>query len=361
MSFPSAFFESFLQEAPQVFFVYDVPGRRVQYVSPGYERVLGGRCTQVNEELPGLLARVHPDDRDHAADCWQRWLAGRLREPFELRLRWAEGQDQHLSITPHRLPGQEGQVGGLIEDVTATKVMLWHADKYNSKKNTTLEILSHDLAGPFTQLEQMSEYFQHTVAPLQNPQLLGMIEHMRELCRDSVNLIRDFVDHEFLDSVNVELKCERVDLVEKLRLVLEQYQLGERFVGKRFDFVAHVAPLYVELDQNKFMQVINNLISNSIKFTPDGGVITVSVGREADRAVVAVSDTGVGIPEKLQAGLFEKFTKARRPGLRGERSTGLGMSIIKTIVELHGGRITFASAEGEGTIFTIGLPLPQEA
>jgi two-component system sensor histidine kinase VicK len=360
MSFPSDFVESFLQEAPQVFFVYEVDAGRVRYVSPAYERMLGGRCAEVNAELPGLLARIHPDDQEHAADCWQRWLAGRLREPFELRLRWAEGQDQHLSITPHRQP-EAGLVGALVEDVTTTKVMLWHADKYNAKKNTTLEILSHDLAAPFAQLEQISDYFQHTLAPLQNQPLMGMIEHMRELCRDSVNLIRDFVDQEFLDSVNVELKLERVDLVEKLRLVLEQYQSGSHLIGKQFELIVHTAPVYVELDQNKFMQVVNNLLSNALKFTPDGGTITVAVGQDAHRVLVTVADTGVGIPEALQNGLFEKFTKARRPGLRGERSTGLGMSIIKTIVELHQGHITFESAEGRGSSFFITLPRPADA
>lgn len=360
---PIPFFESFLQQGLKLFFVYSVEQKRVLYVSPAYERILHGQCAQVNEELAALLARVHPDDHDHAADCWQRWLQGRLQEPFELRLQLPNGPDQHLCITPHRLVGAAGdtQVGGLVEDVTATKTMLWHADKYNAKKNTTLEILSHDLAGPFAMLQQMSDYFSQALAPLQNPELERMVEHMQALCADSVNLIRDFVDHEFLDSVNVELKRERVDLVEKLRLVVEQYQQGETYVGKHFVFVAEQTPLYVEMDQNKFMQVINNLLSNALKFTPDGGTITVGVASQAGQALVRVADTGIGIPEALQPALFDKFTSARRPGLRGERSTGLGMSIIKTIVELHEGQITCTSAEGQGTTFVIALPLPDVA
>jgi two-component system sensor histidine kinase VicK len=360
MRAPAPFFESFLREAPQVFFVYAAGEHRVTYVNPAYEHVLQGDCARVNEELPSLLERIHPDDQDHAADCWQRWLAGQLREPFELRLRTPQGADQHFCITPHQVTDSAGtsQVGGLLEDITATKRMLWHADKYNSKKNTTLEILSHDLAGPFALLEQMSDYFHASVAPLQNAELTKMIDQMQVLCRDSVNLIRDFVDQEFLDSVQIMLKRERVDLVEKLRLVMEQYQQGEHLVDQHFRFEAEHAPLYVEMDQNKFMQVINNLLSNAIKFTPDGGTITLRVGQRAAAAVVTITDTGVGIPEALQAGLFDKFTSARRPGLRGERSTGLGMSIIKTIVELHQGGIHVESVEGQGSTFVITLPLP---
>lgn len=359
MPFPASFFERFHQQAPQVFFVYEVAAQRVSYISPAYERVLRGHCEQVNEELPALLARVHLDDRDHADDCWQR---GQLHEPFELRLRWDEDDEQHLCITPHQQTGTEGRllVGGLIEDTTAKMTLLWYADKYNSKKNTTLEIVSHDLVGPLAQLAQMSDYLQDSVAPLQNPQLVTMIEHMRALCHDSVTLIRDYIDTEFLDSVNVELKRERINLVQKLRLVMEQYQAANQHVGKHFAFVTSEAALYLEIDQNKFMLAVNNLISNAIEFTPDGGTITVSVRTTTGAALVTVADTGVGIPVPMQAGLFEKFTKARRPGLRGERSTGLGMSIIKTIVELHGGRITVESAEAQGTTFTITLPLADQ-
>ena len=362
MSLPLSFFESFLQQGPKLFFVYHLNQQRVAYVSPAYEQVLQGQCSRVNEEVPALLARVHPDDWDHAVDCWQRWLAGRLQEPFELRLRWPEKPDQHLCITPHRViePDGQTQVGGFVEDITATKMMLWHADKYNSKKNTTLEILAHDLAGPFAMLQQMSDYFQEAVAPLQNPDLRRMVEHMRVLCRDSIHLIRDFVDHEFMDSVNVELKRERVDLVEKLRLVLEQYQQDESKLSKHFAFETEPASLYVSMDQNKFMQVINNLLSNALKFTPDGGTITVAVAHRPGQAFITIADTGVGIPAAVHPVLFDKFTKARRPGLRGERSTGLGMSLIKKIVELHEGMITFTSTEGQGTTFVITLPLPDE-
>jgi two-component system sensor histidine kinase VicK len=94
------------------------------------------------------------------------------------------------------------------------------------------------------------------------------------------------------------------------------------------------------------------MISNAIKFTPNGGRIGMRLAPQGERVVVSVADTGVGIPEAL---LFDKFTKARRPGLRGEQSTGLSMSVINTIVGLHQGRIWFDSTEGTGTTFHIEL------
>jgi two-component system sensor histidine kinase VicK len=105
----------------------------------------------------------------------------------------------------------------------------------------------------------------------------------------------------------------------------------------------------VQADEVLFVQVFNNIISNAVKFTREGGNITVRVEEKEDSAVIRVEDDGVGIPEEMQPAVFDRFTKARRPGLWGEESVGLGMSIIKRIVELHGGKVWLESEEGKGT------------
>ena len=114
--------------------------------------------------------------------------------------------------------------------------------------------------------------------------------------------------------------------------------------------------IFAEIDEDKFMQVINNLISNSLKFTPKNGNIDVYLTESKKQVLITVADNGIGIPKKYHATLFEKFTNARRNGLNGEQSTGLGMSIIKTIIEWHKGKIWFDSEENKGTTFYIELP-----
>ena len=104
------------------------------------------------------------------------------------------------------------------------------------------------------------------------------------------------------------------------------------------------------------MQVIINLISNAQKFTGDDGKIEVVVEADEKEVIIQIQDNGIGIPKDLQPFLFDKFTRARRQGLKGEPSIGLGMSIIKTIIEWHEGSITFKSTEGKGTTFTIKIP-----
>ena len=175
-----------------------------------------------------------------------------------------------------------------------------------------------------------------------------------------MQLIQDFMKQEFLESINIELIKRRVDLVQTIRESIEEYQLTEEKTGKTFRFRTSSEPIYMYLDDYKFMQAINNLISNAIKFTPDGGEIVVDVEdkeKEKEKAVlITIADTGIGIPEKYHATLFEKFTRARRTGIKGEPSVGLGMSIVKTIVEWHQGKIWFQSQENKGTTFYLEVP-----
>ena len=110
------------------------------------------------------------------------------------------------------------------------------------------------------------------------------------------------------------------------------------------------------LDVMKFMQAFNNLISNAIKFTHDQGTIKVTIEDQVSKVLFTVADNGIGIPENLQPALFDKFTSSRREGIKGEKSIGLGMSIIQKIVELHQGRVWFESQEGQGATFYMEVP-----
>ncbi len=346
-----------LEHSNAVSFVYDLAAQRPLYVSAAYEQVIGDPITHIHEDLPLLLGRVHADD-------WQllqqRLVAAALNElvqDVEVRLARANGSWQWLCLTAGRVPGpgELEYLVGAVRDITRDKEVMFNAHKFNTKKNATLEILAHDLATPLVLLQQLSEQLSWEInSPSDTAQEL--LRLMQRTCTQGVNLIHDFVDHEFLTSSEVELKRERADLVAWLRLLLEEYQRSEQHLKLEFKLVSGEQPIYVSFDVNKLQQVFNNLISNAIKFTPDGGSITVSVERRSGLAQVSVADTGVGIPAHLQPVLFDKFTKARRPGLRGERTTGLGMSVIKTILNLHQASIRFDSVEGQGTTFYLELP-----
>ena len=357
--------EALAASSPLIFFGYRPATRQVLAVSAAYERVLGGHVAAANEELPAWLAALHPDDRTYLTQRWEQVLAGGLLQDVQLRLLRPDGRLCWLSLTATslRLPGDAADqlVQGYVQDITPTQAVLENAQRYQAKKDSMLEILAHDLASPLTVLEQMADYFADKVETLQDGELNGMIARMRRTCQEGVALIHDFVDQEFLDSANVDLRLVRLDLAASLRTVLDNYQQRQHAAGHRFHFQASHPSIYADIDENKFLQVINNLLGNALKFTPDGGLLSVQLSQHPSHLLVTITDNGIGIPTGQQAGLFERFTLARRPGLRGEKSTGLGMSIIKTIVELHHGRIWVESEEGRGASFFIQLPLAATA
>ena len=113
----------------------------------------------------------------------------------------------------------------------------------------------------------------------------------------------------------------------------------------------------VNINTDKFTRVIDNILTNALKFTPLGGKININISKSNTIALLKIEDNGIGIPLHLQALIFDKFTTAGRRGTSGEKSLGLGMSICKKIVALHQGKIWFESKDNTGTTFFIELPL----
>jgi two-component system sensor histidine kinase VicK len=164
------------------------------------------------------------------------------------------------------------------------------------------------------------------------------------------------LEKEFLESSQTALKRQRIELVEQIQSMLEGFERMDQNDHKHFEFESSAAQVFVQVDQTKFMQALVNLVSNANKFTHTNGHIRVTVQEKAGSITLSVSDDGIGIPKDLQPHLFERFTKARRPGLKGEETVGLGLSIVKRIVELHGGKIWAESEENKGSTFFIELP-----
>lgn len=129
--------------------------------------------------------------------------------------------------------------------------------------------------------------------------------------------------------------------------------------AKEKDIVIHVdfpsEGVYAQINSDKFIRVIENLLSNAIKFTGVGGQVRVGLKKESQRVILQVSDTGIGIPEAMQSCVFNKFTKASRQGTQGEATTGLGLYIVKQIIDLHKGKIWLESKEKGGTSFYVEL------
>ena len=352
--------EQVLEQSEAVFFIYERAFNRFRYISPAFREVWEQERNDYYESPEKLLATIHPDDLEDLQRSWELPPL-RRKKIQEFRIVSSQGKVKWLRLKPFNILTEQDEraISGFVEDITAVKEHDFTLLKYTAKKNSSLEILSHDLIGPLNIIDRLADFIQEAVQPFNNRDISQDLALIRETCSRSVTLIRDLVSQEFLESVNTELKKERYDLVEKLQIVVDNYRQSERAVAKKFNLASSNPSIFVEIDEVKFMQVINNLISNAIKFTLENGVINISVSDEGEQVIITIEDNGIGIPEKYHPVLFDRFTPARRPGLRGEPSVGLGMSIIKRIVEMHQGRIWFESTVDQGSDFHIAIPKQQ--
>lgn len=357
------FIEHVAQLFGQVFFSYDIDGSVFRYISPAFEKLCGAKPERVLSDPAAILKHVPEEDKEFLAHQYQKLLLTHKQMQVEFRVKTDDKESEQefrwLCVSACVIRDEESGhylIGGHATDMTDQKLFTQNIMKYNSKKNSTLEILSHDLAAPFANIQGTITAIEEQVnkGDLDIQQLITFIK--QDAMRGS-DMIRDFVDTEFLESSHVKLRKERVNIADRIAIMIDNYKDQEKLIAKSFELKAPEDPIFVYIDMMKFMQVMNNLVSNAIKFTKDNGHIYISVEQEEGHALVKVADNGIGIPQKMQPHLFDRFTIARRAGVRGEKSTGLGMSIIKTIVELHGGEITFESQEDVGTTFYIRIPL----
>jgi len=348
------FLLTFTEGTDQVIFAYDITSNQFTFLNPAFEKIWGKRRKGIMDDSAALW-KIHPEDKLYVQQNYHELLEGVLINDIEFRIKLRNNIEKCVCLKPRVT--EDHLIIGSVQDITAQKQYTDVLKKYSDKKNAILNILSHDLAGPLANIQTLSAMLSNdTKAEINHVQIRQVINIIERSSKQGTQLIQDFIKQEFLDSANVELIKSRVDLVNKVKETMQEYWLSPLLTQKTFHFLPSTETIYLNLDDNKFMQVINNLVSNAIKFTPDGGEITVSLEEKEDTVLISVADTGIGIPEKHHATLFEKFTRARRPGIKGEPSVGLGMSIIKTIVEWHQGKIWFESQENKGTTFYIELP-----
>jgi two-component system sensor histidine kinase VicK len=188
------------------------------------------------------------------------------------------------------------------------------------------------------------------------PDIQKVADLIRRTVGHSIQMIHDLLEKESLESSQTALKIQRIELIEQINAMLQGFERMSQDHHKHFVVESTRPKVFAEVDQVKFMHALQNLISNAMKFTHKEGHIWISVQEEPGHLLITVRDDGIGIPKHMQGELFERFTKARRPGLQGEITTGLGLSIVKRIVELHRGKVWVESEENQGAAFFIRIP-----
>jgi signal transduction histidine kinase len=218
-----------------------------------------------------------------------------------------------------------------------------------------LAMLGHELRNPLSAIGLAIATLDRAVPEALRPKQYGVIERQsRHLGR----LVDDLLDVARITHGKVVLKREVLNLTEVARGTFDAFETRARERQLSFDWHAPDARLAVLGDRKYLEQVFSNILSNAIKYTPRGGAISVTLGTEGEGAVVTVKDTGIGVAPGMLERIFEAFAQVDRSMDRADGGIGLGLALVRSIVNLHGGRVSAKSAGlSQGTSFVIELPL----
>lgn len=251
---------------------------------------------------------------------------------------------------------ESGFISGLVcvlHDVTEQQ-------KIERERESFVSNVSHELRTPLTSMKSYIEALND--GAWKDPEVApGFLKVTQNETERMMRMINDLLNLSRMDSGTSKLELELVNLNELFGYVLDRFDMminaddgtGKKYTIKR-DFTKR--DLWVELDTDKIVQVIDNIMNNAIKYSPDGGEITCRLLETHKHVILSISDEGLGVPKKDLTHIFDRFFRVDKARSRAQGGTGLGLAISKEVIEMHKGKIWLDSSEGKGSTFYISLP-----
>jgi len=343
-------FRSLTEHASDLISILDASGV-MQYHSPSITRLLGYE----EQELVGKYASTlsHPSEEAKLKTTFAALHAEPSQvQAFELRLRHKDGSWRIFESIAQNLladPAVRGMVFN-SRDITERK-------EVERLKDELVSTVSHELSTPLTSLRGFAELMlTREFAPEKRRHFLQVI--LNEGTR-LTNLINDLLDIQRIESGRQTYHFDMIILTSLLRNAVEVFSAGESQHSVRLEAPDHLST--VRADADRLHQVLANLISNAIKFSPKGGVVTVRARQVANEIVVEVADQGIGIPPDVIPQLFQKFYRVENTETRSIGGTGLGLALVKDIITAHGGQVWVESQLNVGSSFFFSLPVAGHA
>ena len=321
----------------------------------------------------GWLNAIHPDDRAHTFRAWNEAVAAVKMYEVEYRLRRHDGDFRHVIArgAPVLLPdGKVKEWVGNCTDNQAERLLLEQnsqllsseraaraeAERNSRLKDEFLATLSHELRTPLSAILGWSQLLQRT--DMSSDEAREGLATIERNARAQAQLIEDLLDMSRIISGRIRLDVQTVDLPAVIRSAVDtvKHSAAARQIDVDVSFDAQVTT--ISGDPNRIQQVVWNLLSNSIKFTPPHGAVEVALQQSNQHVEISVRDSGAGIAPEFLPHVFERFRQADATTTRRHGGLGLGLAIVKNLVELHGGSVSVWSAgENKGSTFKILLPV----
>ncbi len=252
------------------------------------------------------------------------------------------------------------QVQELKEDVKRNVALLNETIEYNRYITDFFSNISHEFKTPlniiFSSVQLLNIYIEND-EPMGISKKKAYLKSMKQNCYRLTRLINNILDVTKLDSGFITLQLQNVDIisyVENITMSVIPYAENK---GIELIFDTYVEEKIVAVDPNKIERIMLNLLSNALKFTDTGGKIYVSISNTEDSIIISVKDNGIGIPEDKLELIFERFMQVDKTLRRNHEGTGIGLSLVKSFVELHEGDIQIVSKINEGSEFLVNLPI----
>jgi PAS domain S-box-containing protein len=350
-------FRTLAEAVPTFVFVTDPEGRNL-YTNARFQRYVG----RTAPEMLGFAwaSLVHPEDRERTIAAWHAAVAS--GEPYEVRYRLRTADGSYRACLARGLPHRGGNViarwYGTVVDVEDEERAAATLRESARQKDEFLAMLAHELRGPLAAIGLVGPWLQRALGDdLRAREPLAILgRQARQLTR----LVDDLLDVSRIAQGRIELQRSAVDVTAVIEEALEtvaplvaerRHRLHARPVAR----AAHVCG-----DRARLVQCVSNLLHNAVKYTPPGGEIEVAAQVVDGEVTIAVRDTGTGIPPALLPRVFDLFVQDERTLDRSEGGLGIGLSVVKRLVELHGGSVS-AHSDGPGLGSTFRIRLPTSA
>ena len=314
----------------------------------GYELAELMRGTERTRPVPIIFVTAGADDRQRRFRGYETGAVDFLNKPIEPDiLRGKAGVFFELYQQRHQVAAQRDELKAYAEALTT-------ADR---RKDEFLATLAHELRNPLSPIRNGLDILRASPTTAKAEEIRDMMD--RQLSH-LVRLVDDLLDVSRVSQGKVELRKEQIALGELLKSAIEAS--NPLISGGRHELILDLpdADVWLDADLMRLSQVVSNLLNNAAKYTPEGGRIVLSARRDRDQVLISVSDNGIGIPSDMLPRVFDLFTQIRDNTDRSRGGLGIGLALVKQLVEMHGGAIAAESAGlGKGSAFRMRLPLSE--
>lgn len=368
-------YRTFIETANDLIYSINTDGT-FAYLSPNTEDLLGFKP----EELQGLSFPevLHPDDVAHCQEFFAAVMAGEKKRGLEYRVIHKDGNWRwHMTSASPQFNDQGEVIAflGFAYDITERKLadikqqqLTEELIKASRLKDEFMAMMSHELRTPLNAILGMTEILQEGIYGEMNLQQGDALNTIENSGQHLLNIINDILDVAKIESEKLELNLQNVAVAPlcESSLALVEAQALKKSIQLRMSLPFQIPRIHV--DEGRIRQVLLNLLNNAVKFTPDHGQVTleviyppVSANQAPNHLRLAVKDTGIGIAPENVDRLFQPFVQIDSALNRQHEGTGLGLTLVKKIVDLHGGKVAVTSEVGVGSCFTVDVPIVSES